>query len=213
MTLLEFTEGPGLRWAILIMTAGFCARLVFSILVPREQDLYWARKEFGLPGERWKFDSILMHAGLLLAIFGFAPHILLIRDLTGLQWPSLPISIVWFAAAATVIAMLWLLGYRLSDRTRRELTTVDDYLSWILVFAPVVTGMLAFPHLGGGSLFGPDAMLLTAHLMSVELLMVYLPFGKLMHLILMPMFRAALFVAGSLRGRPEALSPVNPERR
>jgi nitrate reductase gamma subunit len=198
MTLLEFAQGPGLRWAILIMVAGFCARLVFSLTMGREQDLYWARKEFGLPGERWKFDSFLMHAGLLIAIFGFAPHILLIRDLTGVQWPSLPISVVWFAASATVIAMLWLLAYRLSERTRRELATVDDLLSWIMVFAPTVTGMLAFPHLGGASIFGPYAMLLTVHLISVEALMVYLPFGKLMHLILMPLFRSALFI-GSLR--------------
>ncbi len=213
MNLLEFAEGPGLRWAMLVMVAGFCGRLVFSIIVRRDQDLYWAHKQFGIPGERWKLDSFLMHGALLVAVFGFAPHILLIRDLTGLQWPSLPIGVVWFAAATTVIAMLWLLAYRLSERTRRELATVDDYFSWLLVFAAVVTGMLAFPHLGGGSIFGPYTMLLTAHLLSVELLMVYLPFGKLMHLILMPLFRGALFIASPWRNRSTVLSASDFDRR
>jgi nitrate reductase gamma subunit len=209
MNLLEFAEGPGLHGAILVMVAGFCARLIFSIAMRRDQDLYWARKEFGIPGERWKLDSFLMHAALLVAIFGFAPHILLIRDLTGLEWPSLPIAIVWFAGAATLIAMLWLLAYRLSERTRRQLATLDDYLSWALVFAAVATGMLAFPHLGGGSILGPYAMLLTAHLLSIELLMIYLPFGKLMHLILMPLFRAAIFIARPLRRRLVEPPPVS----
>jgi len=204
VTLLEFAQGPGLHGAILVMVAGFCARLVFAIAMRREQDLYWAHKEFGIPGERWKLDSFLMHGALLIAIFGFAPHILLIRDLTGVHWPSLPIAIVWFAGAATLIAMLWLLAYRLSERTRRELSTIDDYLSWVLVFSAVATGMLAFPHLGGGTILGPYAMLLTAHLLSVEILMIYLPFGKLMHLILMPLFRAALFVTRPLRRQPDA---------
>lgn len=209
MNLLAFAQGPGLRWALVVMVAGFCARLVMVLAMRRDQDLYWARKQFGIPGERWKFDSFLMHAGLLAVIFGFAPHILLVRDLTGGGWPSLPIGIVWFAAAVTVVAMVWVLGYRLGDRARRQLSTVDDYLSWILVFAVVVSGMLAFPHLGGGSLIGPSALWLTAHLLSAELLMVYLPFGKLMHLILMPLFRAALFVARIARGE----EPVEPAIR
>jgi nitrate reductase gamma subunit len=200
MTLLDFAQGPALHAAMLVMVAGFCARLAYSIAMRRDQDLYWARKQFGIPGERWKLDSFLMHGALFVAIFGFAPHILLIRDVTGIGWPSLPIGMVWFAAATTVIAMLWVMAYRLSERTRREFSTLDDYLSWTLVFAPMVTGMLAFPHLGGGSAVGPYAMLLTAHLLSVDLLMVYLPFGKLMHLILMPLFRAAIFIRRWLLG-------------
>ena len=52
-----------------------------------------------------------------------------------------------------------------------------------------MTGMLAFPHLGGASLTRPYAALLTAHLLSVEFLMIWLPFGRLAHLVLMPLLR------------------------
>jgi hypothetical protein len=54
---------------------------------------------------------------------------------------------------------------------------------------PLLTGMLAFPHLGGASLTRPYAALLTAHLLSVEALMIWLPFGRLAHLVLMPLLR------------------------
>jgi len=54
---------------------------------------------------------------------------------------------------------------------------------------PLVTGMFAFPHLGGASLAPPYAALLTAHLLSVEFLMIWLPFGRLAHLVLMPLLR------------------------
>jgi len=53
----------------------------------------------------------------------------------------------------------------------------------------LITGLLAFPHLGGASLTPPFAALLTAHLLSAELLMVWLPFGRLAHLVLMPLLR------------------------
>ncbi|MGH7905086.1 MAG: hypothetical protein ACREP6_00495 [Candidatus Binataceae bacterium] len=212
MTALTFAQGPGLHWALVLMAAGFCARLIIVLALRREQDLYWARKEFVFPRERWKFDSFLMHAGLLVVIFGFAPHILLIRDLTGIGWPSAPIGIVWFFAAITVVAMLWALGYRLSDPLRRKLTTIDDYLSWTVVFAPVVTGIIAFPHLGGGSIIGPFTFWLTAHLISAELLMIYLPLGKLMHLSLMPLFRSTLFLARIARRLSGGAPPEAPRR-
>jgi len=66
---------------------------------------------------------------------------------------------------------------------------LDEFFSWLVVLMPLVTGMLAFPHLGGASLTRPYAALLTAHLLSVELLMIWLPFGRLAHLVLMPLLR------------------------
>jgi nitrate reductase gamma subunit len=193
--LLDFAQNRGLHWAMVVMVAGFCARLVIAVVARPEADLYWARKAFSVPGERWKFDSFAMHIGLFVAIFGFAPHIQLVRAITGLGWHPLPIAVVMFAGAVTVITMLWLLAYRFAEPNLRKLSTVDDYLCWAFVFAPVVTGLAAYPHLGGGFIFSPSVFWLTLHLLSVELLMLYLPFGKLMHLVLMPFFRAALFAA------------------
>ena len=54
----------------------------------------------------------------------------------------------------------------------------------------MLTGLLCYPHVGGTPLGGPYAMLLTAHLIAVELLMIWLPFGKLIHVAFMPMLQA-----------------------
>ena len=61
----------------------------------------------------------------------------------------------------------------------RLLSRVDDYLSWLLVFLPVLTGILL-----SGETVASYGTLLALHILSVELLMVWLPFGKLMHVAL-----------------------------
>ena len=55
----------------------------------------------------------------------------------------------------------------------------------------MLTGLLCYPHVGGAPAFGPYAMLLTAHLLAVELLMIWLPFGKLIHVAFMPLLQVA----------------------
>jgi len=60
---------------------------------------------------------------------------------------------------------------------KRLISNFDDYFSWFVTFAPLATGLLAFSHLAGW----PYERLLAFHLLSVELLLVWFPFGKLMH--------------------------------
>jgi nitrate reductase gamma subunit len=59
--------------------------------------------------------------------------------------------------------------------------------------------MTAYPHVGGGAMMAPYRALLTAHLVCVELLMAWLPFGKLGHVALMPIGRAAIRLASLAR--------------
>ena len=192
MDLLDFARGPAMHLAIVIMVAGFFWRAADFTMRPGEPDLYWARKAFHVPNQRWQFDSYAMHAGLLLVLFGFAPHILFIRALIGIEWPGIPTAIVLFAATISIVAMLAVLAHRLMDPKRGVFSAFDDYFTWSTVFLAMVTGMVAYPHLGGTSVMGPDAMLLTAHLFAVELLMIWLPFGKLVHVAFMPILRAAV---------------------
>ncbi|MGH7781122.1 MAG: nitrate reductase [Candidatus Binataceae bacterium] len=191
-SVLDFARGPGLHWALIILVFGFFWRLANFVTRGSERDLYWARKGFHPPAQRWHLDSYAMHAGLIIATLGFVPHILLVRELTGISWPGLPIAVVLFAGVVTIVAMLSLLAYRFSAREPSAFSAFDDYFSWIVVFAAVVTGMLAYPHVGGAALTAPYRALLSAHLLSVELLFVWLPFGKLAHLALMPLGVAAV---------------------
>jgi nitrate reductase gamma subunit len=197
---LAFARGPGLHAALIIMTFGICWRIAVFALASPDRDIYWARKQFWLRRERRQIESYVMHAGLLTVLLGFSPHILLVRDLTGLGWPGLPIGLVWFAGAVTVITMVAVLLYRPAvERPRGLGAKLDEHFSWLVVFASLVTGLLAFPHLGGTSLTPPYAALLTAHLLSAELLMAWLPFGRLAHLALMPLLRGVRML---LRVRP-----------
>ena len=190
MDWIAFARGPALHWALAIMVFGLCWRLAAFIFSPPEHDLYWARKQFWLGRGHWQIESYVMHVGLLIVLFGFAPHILLVSDLTGITWPGLPIGLVWFAGSVTVIAMVAVLLHRPPDEARSTWRAqADEYFTWTVVLMPLVTGMLAFPHLGGAALTRPYAALLTAHLLSVEFLMIWLPFGRLAHLVLMPVLR------------------------
>jgi hypothetical protein len=52
----------------------------------------------------------------------------------------------------------------------RLLSTFDDYFSWFVTLLPLLTGMTLLPS--------PAE---PGHLLSLELLLVWLPFGKLAH--------------------------------
>ncbi|MGO9603376.1 MAG: nitrate reductase [Candidatus Binataceae bacterium] len=197
MDALDFARGPGLHCALAILVFGLFWRAVNLLL--RRGDLYWVRKAFHLPTLRWDFDSYAMHAGLAVVILGFSGHILLIRELIGVEWPPLPIAIVLFAGVVTLIAMVAVLIHRITSPDPSAFSAFDDYFSWMVVFAAVATGMLAYPHVGGGALVAPYRALLTAHLLCVELLMVWLPFGKLGHVAIMPLGRAAVRLAQAVR--------------
>jgi nitrate reductase gamma subunit len=191
MSLLDFARGPGLHWALVIMVTGFFWRGADFALRRGERDLHWLRKGLHVPNRRWQIDSYVMHAGLLIALFGFAPHILFISTMTGLGWPGLPIVVVLAAAVISLASMVAVLTHRLKMAEPSIFSSFDDYFTWSAVFVVMATGLLCYPHLGGAPAFGPYAMLLTAHLLAVEMLMIWLPFGKLIHVAFMPMLQAA----------------------
>ena len=176
------------------MVAGFFWRGADFALRRGEQNLYWARKGLHIPDRRWQIDSYAMHAGLLVVMFGFAPHILFISALTDLEWPSLPIAAVLGAAIISLMSMVAVLIHRVKTPEASIFSAFDDYFTWCAVFIAMLTGVMCYPHLGGTPAIGPYAMLLTAHLIAVEALMIWLPFGKLIHVAFMPLLQAGIAV-------------------
>lgn len=191
MDALDFARGPGLHWALVIMVAGSFWRAADFALRRGERNLHWARKGLHVPSQRWRLDSYAMHGGLLIVMFGFAPHMMFIGALTGLQWPTLPIAIVIGAAIVSLASMVAVLIHRMMAREPSIFSAFDDYFTWSAVFVAMITGLMCYPHLGGAPMLRPYAMLLTAHLIAVELLMIWLPFGKLIHVAFMPLLQIA----------------------
>jgi nitrate reductase gamma subunit len=196
VTLLEFARGPALEASLIILVAGVVWRLVGLLLLPYKKDRseprgnrsalggalhtivrrFWPYREFQ---NRVLFSHVMgyaFHIGLAIVVFGYRPHILFIRDLTGLSWPGLPNSVIYLAGAITMAALVALLVRRLSHGVLRLLSRPDDYFSWFVTILPVITGFMAVGHIGARY-----ETLLALHLLSVELLLIWLPFGKLMH--------------------------------
>ena len=215
-TLLGFARGPGLEWALAIMVFGIFWRLAGILMLRRPVDLSepragssvvgamrmvisrtWPHKEFRDRVLHWDVVSYLFHGGYVVAILGYAPHILLIRALTGAFWPGLPGGVIAFAAGISAVSLIALLVHRMSSPVLRKISNFDDYFSWLVAFLPLPTGLMAYYHLGGRY-----EWLLGLHMVTGELLLAWLPFGKIMHTILFLFSRATTGVAYTRRGAP-----------
>lgn len=220
MDLLLLARGPLLAASIAIFFVGIAWRLYGMVRLrsakvlasPRRTDTAAAslRTIFRhmLPRAGFRSSSTLVtvnpyvfHVGLALIVFGYAPHIAFIGRLTGLSWPALPDAVMYVAAGATIVSLCIALMMRLSDDVLKLISGFDDYFSWFVTLLPVVTGM-ALVLEPSSAVAVREAVLypvpLAIHLMSLELLLAWFPFGKLMHAILFVPGRAQL---GAFHGR------------
>lgn len=209
MDLLEFARGPALTVATIVLVLGVAWRLVGLLLLRHRADLSaprnsgtwrglkliglrsWPKKEFSGAA----FIEVLgyaFHLGLFAAVFLYAPHILLLSDVIKAflpfwlvhpllaYWPTLPGGVIYFLTSVSVACLLIILAHRLINPVKRLISNFDDYMSWFMTIAPLLTGMAAYMHVGARY-----STLLAIHILSVEALMIWLPFGKLMHMVLM----------------------------
>ena len=77
------------------------------------------------------------------------------------------------AAVLAIAAMLALLVQRIVDPVKRLLSNFQDYITWLLTFLPLLTGIIL--RQSGGSDY---QQVLALHIASVELLMIAVPFTK-----------------------------------
>jgi nitrate reductase gamma subunit len=194
MQFLTWVRGTGLDIAVSIFVLGVLWRLFEIYSLGRKKDLAAPRHVSGASGWHTVFrrsippQGMLMkspvsyiggftfHIGLAIVIFLFAPHILLVKNLTGLSWPGLPSQFIDLAAVVTMAAMVVILVDRINKPVKRYLSTFGDWFTWTLTFLPVLTGWMAVQHL-----LLPYTTMLALHILSVELLLVFLPFTKFFH--------------------------------
>jgi len=165
----------------------------------------WPRKEFRASATLVTFNPYVFHIGLALVFFGYAPHIAFIRRLTGLSWPALPDMVMYVSAAATIMSLLLALMFRLTDPVLKKISRADDMMTWAVTMLPLVTGMAVVGEpssalLAHGNVVYRDP--LAIHLLSLELLLVWFPFGKLMHALLFLPGRMQLATFLGRRGVP-----------
>lgn len=224
MDLLDFARGPALTVSLAIFVLGTLWRLLGVLRRPRMPDRsppragassrlagatraivrgMWPRKEFRRTALYTAINGYVFHIGLALVFFGYAPHIAFIHRVTGLWWPALPDSVMYLAAAATILSLLLALLFRLTDPVRKMISNADDMISWTITFLPIVTGMAVLSEPSAAVLARDHAIYpipLAVHLLSLELLLIWFPFGKLMHAFLFLFSRGATGMRFSHRG-------------
>lgn len=191
---LAWVRGPGLNLAIGIFLLGVLWRLIEIYGLGRKRDLAVARRRPGASGlhtvlrrslappgmlKRSPVSYVggyIFHVGLAIVVFLFAPHIKLIDGLLGLSWPGLPSPVIDAVTVVTLVAMVVVLVDRINNTVKRFLSTFEDYFTWALTFLPLLTGYLAVKHL-----LLPYTMMLALHILSVELLLIAIPFTRLFH--------------------------------
>lgn len=211
LEILTWARGPGLALALGIGLFGVLLRIVEIQALGRKPD--FAKPREITPGSGWRtilsrslppagmlqrapltyLGGYVFHIGLAVAVFGFAPHIELIRGLFGLRWPGLPNLVVDLATISAIVAMVAVLVGRLVDPVKLMLSGFGDWLAWALTFAPLVTGYAAFHHMAE-----EYTLLLAIHVLSVDLLLALLPFTKLFHVVSLFMSR---WYNGDMAGR------------
>ncbi len=191
---LNWVRGPGFQIATIIFVAGVIIRFFEILLLGRKPNLAEAKGSEMRSGlrtiitrsipdrttfQRSMFTIVagyIFHIGLFVTLFLFAPHILMFSDIFGFSWPSLPTPVVDAMAVVTIIALLAVLAHRMHDSVLKFLSTTEDYLVWLVTILPLITGYIAFHRIGTTA-----PTLLAIHILSVELLLILLPFTKLIH--------------------------------
>jgi nitrate reductase gamma subunit len=208
MTLLEFARGPALTVALAVFFVGTAWRLWAVLRRPRKPDYSAARRRDTVSGglraiwqrmlPRSAYERIGMtgtinayayHIGIAVIVFAFAPHIGFIERLTGLSWAALPDWVTYVATAFAIVGLVFALATRLTDDVQRLLSNFDDYFTWVVTMLPIVTGMGLIeqryvPATPMVAPVAPDPTLLAVHLLSLELMLLWFPFGKLAHAVL-----------------------------
>jgi len=206
MALLEFARGPALWISLAVLVAGSLWRVTGILRLGSKPDLsaprgtrplagairgifarMVPRKEFRHRTRLGVWNGYVYHLGLAVIVFGYLPHIHFVERLTGLAWAPLPEAVLFPCVGLTFLSLFIALMERLADPVRRLLSGFDDYFSWFVVLLPLATGMIAIhqSYAPGAAPVPPlDPLPLAIHLLSVELLFLWLPFGKLAHAFL-----------------------------
>jgi nitrate reductase gamma subunit len=216
MTLLDFARGPALEIAFAVFAFGVLWRLLSLLMLPWAKDRsavrvdapsalvgatkgfvrhLWPPRAFARSSLFATVNGYVFHIGLAIIVFGFAQHILFLRGLFGLSWPHLPSGVIATISVITLASMIAALVRRLTSPVLKLLSTFNDYFSWFVTFLPIITGLVAVSHL-----WAPYETLLGIHILTVALLLIWFPFGKLMHAFLVFLTRSETGIFYSRRG-------------
>jgi nitrate reductase gamma subunit len=197
---LEFARGPFFKAALLFFIAGMVYRLVRVIFLGWSPDKVPARgSKFGgaiksylkgiiaWPFIPWVKNTFkknpviylaggLFHLGLFVVLVLGTAHMLVWKSLTGLHWATLPMPIVDWMAAVTIVAMIILFINRLINPVLKLISGPAEWLNLLFVFLPMVTGYVMTHHL-----WFRYEVLYSLHMIAVDVLLIWIPLSRISH--------------------------------
>ena len=210
-SLLIWAKGTALQFATVVFVVGLSMRILQILVMGRAPDYSKARDnnvmshgmktvfrrfwpKHMMKGAMFTYvTGYIFHVGFLVVLIFYAPHIEFFQGAFGISWPSLYTSLIDAITVITLLTLIAVLINRIRHPVQRMLSNCEDYLAWLVTFLPLLTGYFSYHHL----LLPYDTML-ALHILSVELLMIIIPFTKLSHM-------ATLFIArwynGAVHGR------------
>lgn len=199
MTILEFARGPAFQFALLLFVFGVVWRLVGTFLMMRRHDFSRPRKHSlvaggvrsiamrSLPPHELEKKIVFQHVSgyawhltFFASLLLFAPHIPFFKQFLGFGWPTLPNIVVLVIGGFTLAILVALLFRRMVHPVMKQISTADDWISILVVILPLVTGFASYSHLQVAGI--RYETLLALHLLSIQLVLVWFPFSKLMHM-------------------------------
>jgi nitrate reductase gamma subunit len=220
--ILEFTRGPLFQVALLVFIAGMFYRLVRVLTLGWNRDRSpskgskaigviksYAKAFLILPFYPWVKNTFtrnpviylaggLFHLGLLVVIFLGTAHMLVWKSLLGFGWPTLPLPIVDWLAAVGIVSMIILLINRLVNPVLKLISGPAEYLNWLFVFLPMVTGYIMTHHL-----WFRYEVLFSLHMLAVDVMLIWIPLSRISHFMF-------YFFARTIHGFEFGKRAVNP---
>lgn len=199
----EIVRGPLLWASFIIFVGGSLYRFISLYTLAKKKDIfvftYWSWKyalrsilhwivPFASANMRSRpimtIVSFAFHLALLGAPIFLAAHIVLWEESWGISWWSLPDLV------ADIMTLVVLAGAAFFYLRRRNLpevmyvTSGSDYLMLAIVAAPFLTGFLAYHQV-----LIDYKLLLILHIVAGEVMLIAIPFTRLIHMILFPFSR------------------------
>lgn len=198
---LEWARGPAFVFAFAFMILGLARHLAITLweicrVWRRAGDKTLPLRQIWRSTLKWLFPvgeivrnplfsltSVVFHSAILIVPVFLAGHIALWYRNSGLWWPGIPNALADVLTIVAVVTAVALVVQRLSAKPTRALSRFQDYALPLIIALPFVSGfMVMHPAYNPYSY----SVMLFAHVMSANLVMMLIPVTKLTHAVLLP---------------------------
>ncbi len=202
MDYYELVRGPFAWFALLIFILGSLYRIVELLAKgKKEKTLYPLRSvkgavrsvlhgviPFGATYMRnqpvFTIITFIFHICVAILPIFLLAHVVLWYESWKILWWSLPDSLADIMAIMVIVSCLFFFVRRRAVPEVKRVTRPGDHILLLIILLPFLTGFLAYHQ------WGPYRQILILHILLGEILLVSIPFSKMVHMLMFVFSRA-----------------------